>query len=67
MAMLFSVAAITLISAVFEVMPFRVAVTVVAPSALPVTLPVRLSAVAVDGSADVQVTCVVMSAVEPSV
>lgn len=63
MAMLFSVAAVTSMVAVFEVMPLNVAVTVVVPTAVPMTIPVLLPTVAVNGSADVQVTCAVMSAV----
>ena len=67
MAMLLSVAAVTVMLAELEeVMPPKAAVTVVVPIAVPTTLPVWLPTVAVNGSADVQVTFAVMSAVVPS-
>ena len=57
--------AVTVMLAIFDVMPLRVAVTVVAPAATPVTTPVLGPTLAVEGAADVQVTEVVMSAVGP--
>ena len=63
MAILLNVAAMTLMLAVFEVIPSNAAVTVVVPISVPMTTPVSLPTVAVNGSADVQVTSAVMSAV----
>ena len=66
-AMLLSVAAMTLMLAEFEeVIPRNAALTVVVPIAVPKTIPVLIPTVAVNGSADVQVTSVVRSAVVPS-
>ena len=66
MAMLFSVAAVTVTLAGGEVTPFNVAVIVALPSASPETTPLALTA-AVPDAAEPQVTCVVRLDVEPSV
>jgi hypothetical protein len=66
MVMLPSVAAMTVMLAVFEVMPFNAALTVVIPTAAPTRLPVLAPIVAVNGSAEDQMTCDVTSAVVPS-
>ena len=58
------VAAVTVMAAAGEVMPLMEAVTVVFPTVTPFTTPVLLPTFAVAGSADTQVTEVVMSAVE---
>lgn len=65
-AMLVSGEAVTVMLTTFDVMPFRAAVTVVLPTATPVTMPVLLPTLAVAGLAEAQVTVVVIFAVELS-
>lgn len=62
---LVTTASVTVIFAAAELMPFNDAVTLVVPTAVPVTTPVVLSILAVAGAAEFQVACVVISAVEP--
>lgn len=64
--MLVSGEAVTVMVTTFEVTPFRAAVTVVLPTATPVTTPVLPPTLAVAGLADAQVTVVVRLAVELS-
>ena len=67
-AILVKTASVTLMSTSDEVMPFKKACTLVGPFAFPVTVtvPVCKTTVAIDKSADVQLTCVLMSGWLPS-
>ena len=56
MAMLLSVATVTVMLTSGEVMPFKDAEAVVEPRSTPVTVPVCMPAVAVAGDAEIQVT-----------
>lgn len=64
--MLVNVAAVTVMLTAGDVMPLIDAVTVVLPIATPVTVPGGAPTLAVAVSADVHLTCAVMSAVELS-
>lgn len=61
-----SVAALTVMPIADEDTPLEKAVTVVLPSATPVTTPLVLPTLAMAGAAEVQLTVPVMLAVEPS-